>query len=63
MSQIGFHTFALIVNFLNWEEILCHVTIDLFKAPNTSGIALLDIVKPFFSKVQVDKQGNHLCKK
>ncbi len=53
MPQIGFHTFALIVNFLNWEWVPCHVTIVLFEAPNTSGVALLEIVKPLLAKFKL----------
>jgi hypothetical protein len=59
---MGFDTFALIVNFLNWEWVCCDVMIGLFEAPDTSGTTLEEIVQPFFSKVRVDKQGNCLCK-
>jgi hypothetical protein len=51
MPQMNFDTFALVVNFLNREWVLYHVTIGLFEAPNTCGIALAQIVKPFFGKV------------
>jgi hypothetical protein len=40
MLRMDFDTFALIMNFLNWEWVPCHVTIGLFEAPNTSGVAL-----------------------
>ncbi len=50
------------MNFLNQEWVPCHVINGLFEAPNTSGVALVEIVKFFFGKIQVDKQGNHLCK-
>jgi len=35
MSQTSFDTFALVMNFLNWEWVPFHVTIGLFEAPNT----------------------------
>jgi len=59
---MSFDTFALIMNFLNLEWVPCHVTIGLFKALDISGVALAEIIKFFFGKVQVDKQGNRLCK-
>ncbi len=33
MSRMNFHTFPLVVNFLNLEWITCHVIIGLFEAP------------------------------
>ncbi len=62
MSWMSFDTFALVMNFLNLEWVPCHVTIGLFEALDISGVALAEIVKFFFGKVQVDKQGNRLCK-
>jgi hypothetical protein len=62
MSWTNFDTFALIMNFLNREWVPCHVINGLFEAPNTSGVALVEIIKLFFGKIQVDKQGNHLSK-
>jgi hypothetical protein len=62
MSRTSFDTFALVVNFLNWEWVPCHVTIGLFEALDTSGVALAKIVYFFCGKVQVDKQGNYLRK-
>ncbi len=38
MSRTGFDTFVFIVNFLDWDWVPCHVTIDLFEVINTSGI-------------------------
>jgi hypothetical protein len=52
MSWTNFDTFALIVNFLNWEWVPCRVINGLFEAPNTSGVALVEIIKLFFGKVQ-----------
>jgi len=53
MLQMGFDTFALVVNFLNWEWVLCHVMIGLFEALNTSGTALAYLVKPLLAKFKL----------
>jgi hypothetical protein len=46
MSHVIFDTFALVVNFIDDYWVLHHVTIGLFKVPNTYGVTLLEIVKP-----------------
>ncbi len=53
MLRMGFDTFALIMNFLNWEWFPCEVTIGLFEPPNTSGIALAEIIKPLLAKFEL----------
>ncbi len=53
MLRMGFDTFALVVNFLNQEWVPCHVMIGLFKALDTSGIALAQIVKPLLAKFEL----------
>jgi hypothetical protein len=50
---MGFDTFALVVNFLNKEWVPCHVTIGLFEALDTSGVALANIVKPLLAKFEL----------
>jgi len=44
MLRMSFDTLTLVVNFLNWEWVPCHVTIGLFKAPNIGGATLTNIV-------------------
>jgi hypothetical protein len=46
MNQTRFDTFLLIVNFLEQDRVLCHVTIGLFEATYISGIALAKLMKP-----------------
>jgi len=53
MNWIGVKTFALIVNFLNWNWVPFHVTIGLFEATNTSGVVLIELVKCFKAKFQL----------
>jgi hypothetical protein len=53
MLQMGFDTFALVMNFLNREWVLCHVMIGLFKALDTSGAALAELVKPLLAKFKL----------
>jgi hypothetical protein len=50
---MGFDTFVVVVNFLNWEWVLCHVIIGLFEAPDTSGAALAELVKPLLTKFKL----------
>jgi hypothetical protein len=41
MSIIGFYTFGLVINFIDDDWVLCHVTIGVFETPNTSGTTLI----------------------
>ncbi len=53
MLQTSFETFALVVNSLNQEWVPCHVMIGLFEAPNTCGVALAQILRPFLAKFEL----------
>ena len=56
MSRAGFDTFALVVNFIDdcWEP--RHVTVGLFEAHDTSGVAIAEIVKPLLDEFQLTKK-------
>ncbi len=41
MSKIGFYTFGLVINFVDDDRVLCHVTIGMFETLNTSGATLI----------------------
>jgi hypothetical protein len=45
MLKLGYDTFALVINFINPSWVPCHITIGLFEAPNTFGVALAKQVK------------------
>lgn len=53
MSRAGFDTFALVVNFIDDCWVPRYVPIGLFEAPNTSGGALEEIVKPLLEQFQL----------
>jgi hypothetical protein len=50
MNQIGFNTFALVVNFIDDAWVLKHVNVDIFKTPNIAGATLVEIIKPLLAK-------------
>ena len=56
MSRAGFDTFALVVNFIHdcWEP--RHVTVGLFEAHDTSGVALVELIKPLLDEFQLTKK-------
>jgi hypothetical protein len=41
ISRIGFYTFGLVINFVDDDWVLCHVTIGVFETLNTSGATLI----------------------
>jgi hypothetical protein len=50
MSQSGFDTFALAMNFVDDGWVPKHVTISLFEAPNITNVTLAKLVKPLLAK-------------
>jgi hypothetical protein len=40
MSRFGHDTFALVINFINSHWVPCHVTMGLFEAIDTFGVAM-----------------------
>lgn len=53
MSRAGYDTFAAVVNFVDKSWVPQHVTMGLFDAPTTSGIALAEIVKPLLEQFKL----------
>ncbi len=53
MSKTGFDTFALVINFINDDQVPCHVIARLFEAPNTSGATLAIHVKSLLVENQL----------
>jgi hypothetical protein len=53
MSRTGFYTFGLVINFIDDDEVPCHVTIGMFETPNTFGIALTEQVKSLLVTYQL----------
>jgi hypothetical protein len=53
MNRIRFDTFVFIVNFLDWDWVPCHATIDLFEATYINGIALVKLMKPLLIEFQL----------
>ncbi len=45
MLKSGYDIFALVIKFINPSWVPCHITIGLFEAPNTFGVALAKQVK------------------
>jgi hypothetical protein len=45
MSQSGFDTFALVVNFIDDAWVPKHVNVGLFEAPNIASATLVEIYK------------------
>ncbi len=48
MSQSGFDTFALVMNFIDDGWVPKHVTISIFETPNITSATLEKIEKPLF---------------
>ncbi len=53
VSNKVLNTFALVVNFPNYDSVLCHFTISLFEAPNISGKTLMEIMKILLVEIQL----------
>ncbi len=53
VSNKVLNTFALVVNFQNYELVLCHFTTNLFEAPNINGKTLIDIMKLLLVEIQL----------
>ena len=53
MSRTGWHTFALVVNFIDDCWVPRHVTVGLFEAQDTSGASLAEIVKPLLNEFKL----------
>jgi hypothetical protein len=56
LSRAGYDTFAAVVNFVDKPWIPQHVTMGLFDAPKTSGVALAEIVKPLLRKCKLENK-------
>jgi len=52
-GNVCFDTFALVMNFNDEHWVPKHVTIGLFKAPNTIGATIAELVKPLLGKFQL----------
>jgi hypothetical protein len=63
VSNKVLNTFALVVNFPNYESVLCHFTISLFEAPNISGKTLMEIMKLLLVEIQLRSKVNCLCER
>jgi hypothetical protein len=67
MSRFGHNTFAFGINFINSHWVPCHVTMGLFEATDTFGVAIATQVKELLSSYNLldkliayvkDKGGN-----
>jgi hypothetical protein len=53
MSTTSFDTFAMVTNFVDNNWVPQHITISLFKMPNTFGVIFSKIVKLFLVQFQL----------
>jgi hypothetical protein len=53
MSQNGFDTFALVMNFIDDRWVPKHVTVSLFETPNITSVILAKFVKPLLAKFKL----------
>jgi hypothetical protein len=53
MSRVSYNTFAAVVNFVDKSWVPQHMTMGLFDAPTTSGIALAKIVKSLLEQFKL----------
>jgi hypothetical protein len=56
MSRAIYDTFAAVVNFVDKSWVPQHVTMGLFDASKTSGVALAEIVKPLLRKFKLESK-------
>jgi hypothetical protein len=51
--RIGFYTFVLVINFIDDDWVLCHVTIGMFETLNTFGATLTEQVMSLLATYQL----------
>ncbi len=56
MWRIGFNTFSFVINFIDDDWVLCHVTICRFEVLNTFGATLTKQLKFFLATYQFINQ-------
>jgi hypothetical protein len=62
MLKSGYDIFALVINFINYSWVPCHITIGLFKAPNTSSATLVEQVEVLLAKLNLTNKSSRMSR-